>query len=84
MSSATRYVRFVPIADIAVGGIRIHRTHVPVEEPSTASIADIAKWLLKEKDRLAAVSSEIGRLRASYDLLRLGCRFCCRVVLVGL
>ena len=23
------------------GGLRIHRTHVPVEEPSTASIADI-------------------------------------------
>ncbi len=27
--------------------------------------ADIAKWLLNEKDRLAAVSSEIGRLRAN-------------------
>jgi hypothetical protein len=29
--------------------------------------AGIAKWLLKEKDRLAAVSSEIGRLRAPSD-----------------
>ena len=31
------------------GGIRIHPTHVPVEEPSTASIADISNLKLNRK-----------------------------------
>jgi hypothetical protein len=42
---------------ISSDSTHIHGTHVPVEEPSTASQADMCKTdQAKKKDRLAAVS----------------------------
>ena len=54
-SARSRY-RLAPPSCGSLNSAHFHGTHVPVEEPSIASEADIHKITgVKQKDRLAAV-----------------------------